>query len=110
MNDAQDPLKALEDLIAKRKAGAPADDAAAQPEEPPAPPPVDVEKLEEEARARDEISIKEQQEKLKGIDSTPEYQARVQQDAAAAETKKNDADQDPITQLSRRKVDEEDLS
>ena len=109
MNDAQDPLKALEELIAKRKASAPADDsAAAAPVEPPEPL-VDLEKLEEEARVRDESSIKAQQEKLKGIDSTPEYQARVQQDAAAAETKKNDMDQDPITQLSRMKVDEEDL-
>ncbi|PIY80412.1 MAG: hypothetical protein COY80_02940 [Candidatus Pacebacteria bacterium CG_4_10_14_0_8_um_filter_42_14] len=110
MNDAQDPLKALEELIAKRKAGAPADDLAAAALVDPPVPLVDLEKLEQEARARDEISIREQQEKLKGIDSTPEYQARVQQDAAAAETKENDTDQDPITQLSRMKVQEEDLS
>ncbi|MDA1079951.1 MAG: hypothetical protein O2840_04675 [bacterium] len=81
----QDPLKALEDLIAQRKAGGAAAPAAATPAEA-APPQIDTEALLAEAHSRDEQSIAEQRQKFEELKQTsPEYQAATEQKAAAQE-------------------------
>ena len=108
----QDPLKALEDLIAKRKAGAPAGDAPPAPaEEQPAAPQVDTEALLAEARARDAADIAAQRQKFEELKQTsPQYQAATEQkQAAQAEQTEADAFSDDykIRQIDHTTIPDE---
>ena|SRR3989344_9442631 len=82
----QDPLKALEDLIAQRKAGAAVPPADASPAEPAVviPPRIDTDALLAAAKVRDEVDIAKQRQKFEELKQTsPQYQAATEQKAAA---------------------------
>ena len=108
----QDPLKALEDLIAQRKAGAPAGDTSppATVEESIAPQ-VDTEALLAEAQARDAVDIATQRQKFEELKQTsPQYQAATEQkQAAQAEQTQADvfSDDYKIRQIDHTTIPEE---
>ncbi|OGJ15694.1 MAG: hypothetical protein A2632_00725 [Candidatus Pacebacteria bacterium RIFCSPHIGHO2_01_FULL_46_16] len=82
----QDPLKALEDLIAQRTAGAAAPPADASSAEPAVivPPRIDTDALLAAAKARDEVDIAKQRQKFEELKQTsPQSQAATEQKAAA---------------------------
>lgn len=115
--NAKDPLAVLEELLAKQKQAAEspegtgaatgavtteADQAALQAQKQ-----AEYERLQAEAVARDAQLLEAQEKKLEEIESTPEYQARVQQEQAQQEEKQKSADEQEgfeIAQLSTMRV------
>jgi hypothetical protein len=95
MSDNQDPLAALQQLLDQQQAagspsgGAPSDQSvAAEPaaEVPSGPTAEEIQALQEQKTAEDQILIQEQLQKMKTeLHDTPQYQARMQQIAAAQE-------------------------
>ncbi|NCN82410.1 MAG: hypothetical protein GW947_00420 [Candidatus Pacebacteria bacterium] len=81
----QDPLKALEDLIAQRKAGVAPPPADAPPAEP-SPPQIDTEAMRAEAKAKDEVDIAAKRQEFADLKQTsPQVQAATEQKQAADE-------------------------
>ena len=108
----QDPLKALEDLIAQRKAGAASPPVADVPAEPPAPPQVDTEALQAQARERDAASIENQRTEIAALKDSPQQQAVATQQAAAdADTAAHGefSDDFAIRQIDHTTIPAEDL-
>ncbi len=110
----QDPLKALEDLIAQRKAGDAAAPAAATPPAEPPVPKIDTEAMLAEAKARDDASIAAQRQKFEELKQTsPQYQAATEQKAAAQEEQSEaDAFSDDfaIRQIDHTTIPAEDIA
>jgi len=107
----QDPLKALEDLIAQRKAG----DAAplvAAPVEPPAPPLIDTDALQAKAEVRDAASIEKQRAEIAALKDSPQQQVVATQQAVANADKVTQgefSDDFAIRQVDHTTIPAEDL-
>lgn len=111
---AKDPLAVLEELLAKQKhvppgAAAPAgpDPEIAAKEAELAQKQAEQERLQAEAAARDAQLLAQQELKMQEISATPQYQARVDQNAAVEQEKQQHSDDQQgfeITQLSTTRV------
>jgi len=112
---AKDPLAVLEELLAKQKSSA-GGSTAGQP----TPAPVvddkaaeaarreaEYERLKVEAEARDAQQLVVQEQKMKEIATSPQYQARVEQNKAVKDEKQHSSEElqgFEITQLSTTRV------
>jgi len=96
MSDNQDPLAALQQLLDQQQASAGAPQGGAAPSDPTEAEPAvevltgptaeEIQALQEQKTAEDQILIQEQLQKMKTeLHDTPQYQARMQQIAAAQE-------------------------
>ncbi len=106
----QNPLDVLEDILndAKKKSGGgDPDEAKKKAEEEEAQKLAEVEAAEQQQRAKDAQALKQQIAGLSAIKETPQYQARLEQDAEKQEQQQQDqADGEgfEIRQLGHTKI------
>ncbi len=110
---AKDPLAVLEELLAKQQQGgvgaAPAgpDPAVIAKEAELAARQAEYERLQAEAATRDAQLLAEQEEKMKEVTASPQYQARVDQNAAVKQEIQQTSDEQEgyeIRQVSTTRV------
>jgi hypothetical protein len=111
---AKDPLAVLEELLAKQKQAPPGAAAPAEPdltleakEAELAQKQAEQERLQAEAAARDAQLLAQQEQKMQELSATPQYQARVDQNAAVEQEKQQHSDDQQgfgISQLTTTRV------